>query len=153
MNVSVDKKKTGLMIGVMSLIYLLFLVLSIKCISMRSYMIATIVFISIAFIYFYIKILREISTRILINSDGIFYKRQGKEIYVTWPNIQRLEYSGTKYFPFSENMLIYAGTDIIYIDYTISNYLEVWKEIVSLLDSTVEHPIIDMNLKLRINQT
>ena len=72
---------------------------------------------------------------------------------MTWPNIQRLEYSGTKYFPFSENMLIYAGTDIIYIDYTISNYLEVWKEIVSLLDSTVEHPIIDMNLKLRINQT
>lgn len=96
-----------------------------------------------------ITTIQDLKSTIYVDGEFLHYKRSGKDIKVCWEDIGRIEYSNRlKFIKALDCMVIYTGSGLLYIDYTIENYLQLWQFIISNYQQLASEPNIDDQLIL-----
>jgi len=83
------------------------------------------------------------------NNLFIFYDTN-KDVIICVEEIKSIKYSGNKLIPMSEMMIIKTDSQVIYIDFNFEQYLEIWKEIILLIQRNNSKIVISPRLLKRL---
>lgn len=92
----------------------------------------------------------EMKSFICVNDEFLHYNRSGKNVKVRWSDIGRIEYSNPVKVKCFDCMIVYSSQGLLYIDYTIKNYMKLWRIIVMNYSKYGDEPNIDCKLLERI---
>lgn len=127
----INKTKNHITILLLSIIFLIFIVLSLN--AQNYFALIMIVAYSIYGLY---KASIEYKAEILINATGIQSKRNGQMIQMNWKNIKTIHIREGKRFPMFDCMIIEdLKGQKIYIDYNIKDYNSAWNHITTIAKS------------------
>lgn len=108
---------------------------------------------SIVIIPLIITAIQDPKSTIYVDGELLHYKRAGQDIKVRWEDIGRIEYSNRlKFVKALDCMIIYTGSGLLYIDYTIENYLQLWQFIISNYQQLASEPNIDDQLNIILSK-
>lgn len=84
-----------------------------------------------------------------MNKRIIFHDRPDST-FVEFNEIESITYSGIKYIPMSEMLLIKSKSGTIYVDFNFKNYLTVWKDVICTCKKNNPYICIDIKVRKRL---
>ncbi len=84
---------------------------------------------------------------VTVNETGFYMYSRRRQYDLDWKQIRRLEYSGKKWAPAFNTMVIHTSTgEKLYVDYTFKDYKKAWLCIAQHYQAYGEQPIIDKEI-------
>lgn len=93
------------------------------------------------------SLILDFKAAITVDETGISMYRRRRQYDLDWKQIRRLEYSGKKWAPAFNTMVIHTSTgEKLYVDYTFKDYKKAWLCIAQHYQTYGEQPIIDKEI-------
>ncbi len=84
---------------------------------------------------------------VTVDETGFYMYSRRRQYDLDWKQIRRLEYSGKKWAPAFNTMVIHTSTGKkLYVDYTFKDYKKAWLCIAQHYQTYGEQPIIDKEI-------
>ena len=144
MTFRMDKKKNLLVLVTVLFILVMYLVSIVKGWSQNGHIIgAVLVALGTCVVFLILDFKKEVT----VSEKGLYMRQHIAQYDLTWKRVRPLEYSGKKWAPAFNTMVIHTSTgEKLYVDYTFKDYKKAWLCIAQHYQTYGEQPIIDKEI-------